>query len=158
MKKKKKYKDKPLYEVPDCYFEQLQRDVMQRVVKEEKRTPKKWISAVSVAASISIIFALSYFLYLNRNTDEHFYVHEEMPLPDNSIISLDSSYLAEATECIIIDTITEEIPTTPKPLSPKAPLVEKETIVYRAVDFYVDDYEINNFCETMYELECYYDY
>jgi hypothetical protein len=154
-----KYKEKPLYEVPEDFFEQFQHDVMQRVAKEEKRqkTHKQWISAISIAASISIIMALSYFIFLNRTTDDHFYVHEEIALPEDSIISLDANHLAEATERIdFIDTAIEEVTTTPKPLSPKPPSVE--TIVYRAVDFYVDDFETDNFYETMYELECYYDY
>ena len=153
------YKDKPLYEVPDHFFEQFQHNVMQRVAKETKRQKirKQWISAISIAASFTIILALSYFIFLNKNTDEHFYVHEEIALPEDSIISLDVSYLVEANE--LIDNIIEDS-TFLEPLSPKAPLVaaEKETIVYRAVDYYVDDYETDNFYETMYDLECYYDY
>ena len=154
------YKDKPLYEVPDHFFEQFQHNVMQRVAKETKRQKmrKQWISAISIAASFTIILALSYFIFLNKNTDEHFYVHEEIALPEDSIISLDVSYLVEANE--LIDNIIEENPILPEPLSSKVPLVavEKETIVYRAVDYYVDDYETDNFYETMYDLECYYDY
>jgi hypothetical protein len=154
-----KYKDKPLYEVPEHFFEQFQQDVIQRVAKEEKRqkTRKQWLSAVSVAASFTLIMALSYYIFLNRNTEQHFYVHEDTQLPEDSIISLESNHLAEATELITIDT-AEQL-TLEEPLSPKAPSVaEKETIVYRAVDFYVDDYATDNFYETMYELECYYDY
>jgi hypothetical protein len=155
-----KYRDKPLYDVPDHYFEQLQHDIMQRVAKEEKRQKsyKKWISAVSIAASIAVIFMLSYFLIENRNPNEPFYVHEETAQPENSVLDFDSTHYAEAQE------ITTDIPVksieTPAPLSPKAPLVapEKETIVYRAVDYYIDDYETSLFCETMYDLECYYDY
>ena len=154
-----KYKDKPLYEVPDHFYEQFQHDVIQRVANESKRQKmrKQWISVISAAASVTIVFVLSYFIFLNKDTDEHFYVHEELALPEDSMISLDSNHLAEATK--IVDSAIEEAPIFIEPLSPKAPLVaEKETIVYRAVDYYVDDFETDNFCETMYELECYYDY
>jgi hypothetical protein len=154
-----KYKDQPLYEVPEHYFEQLQYDVMQLVKKEEKqqKATKKWISAVSVAASIAIIITLSFFLFVNRNTTEHFYVHEEITNHEDTILTLDSSHYAEATEIIINNTVVSEEIT--KPLSTKAPLVaQKETIVYRAVDYYLDDYDINNFCEVMCDLECFYDY
>jgi len=153
------YKDKPLYEVPDHFFEQLQHDIMQRVITEEKqqKTFKKWISVASVAASIALIVALSVFLFVNRSDNEHFYVHEEIAQPEDSIISLDVNHLAEVTE--IMDNVIEIEPTILEPVAPKAPSVaEKETIVYRAVDYYVDDYETDNFCETMYDLECYYDY
>jgi hypothetical protein len=150
----KKYKDKPLFEVPEKYFEQFQHDVIQRVMKEEKRhnTLKKWRSAVSIAASVAIIFILSFYIFLNRNINEPFYVHQEIP-PEESVLTIDSIHLAEVTELAI------EIPnqSTPKPLSPKPPVVA-ETIVYRAVDYYLDDYEIDSFFDTMYDLECYYDY
>jgi len=148
-----KYKDKPLYEVPEHFFEQFQHEVMQRVTR--KKIQKQWFSTISVAASIALIFALSYFIFLNKNTNEHFYVHEDMPLPEDSIISFNTNHLAEVTEPII--TPHEETPTNPEPLSTKAPLVA-ETIVYRAVDFYVDDFETDIFFDLIYELECYYDY
>ncbi|MCL1850046.1 MAG: hypothetical protein FWF70_01355 [Bacteroidetes bacterium] len=154
-----KYKEKPLYEVPEHFFEQFQHEVMQRIEKEEKqhKTRKQWISAISVAASIAIIVALSCFIFLNRNTEEHFYVHEEIQLPEDSIITLDANHLAEAPELIHNNTTEQIIPE--KSLSPKVPLVaENETIVYRAVDYYVDDVETENFYDTMYELECYYEY
>ena len=148
-------KTKPLFEVPDHYFEQMQHDVMQKVMQEEKRrkTSKTWISAISAAASIAIIVLLSVYLIINRNTEEHFYVYEEIIPTDDTIIALESNHLAE-----VINELTEEIS---EPLSLQAPLVainNKETIVFRAMDFYVDDYEIDSFCEVMYDLECYYDY
>jgi flagellar basal body-associated protein FliL len=146
-----------LYEVPEHFFEQFQHDVMQRVTKEEKRrkTQKQWISTISVAASIALIMALSYFIFLNKDTNNHFYVHEELPHLEDSIISLDSNHLAEATERI------ENVPAEVI-IPAKDPVVKNETpaetIVYRAVDYYVDDYATENFYDTMYELECYYDY
>ena len=148
-------KTKPLFEVPDHYFEQMQHDVMQKVMQEEKRrkTSKTWISAISAAASIAIIVLLSVYLIINRNTEEHFYVYEEIIPTDDTLITLESNHLAE-----VINELTEEIS---EPLSLQAPLVainNKETIVFRAMDFYVDDYEIDSFCEVMYDLECYYDY
>jgi len=151
-----KNKDKPLFEVPEHYFEQLQHNVMQHVAKEEKRLKlqKKWISVASVAASLAIIVTLSAYLIINRNTNDHFYVHEEIAQPENTILILDSNHLAEAGEIAFKElreiTGETEIPATPK--------TSVETIVYRAMDFYVDDYEIDSFCETMYDLECYYDY
>ena len=150
------YKDKPLYEVPDHFFEQFQHNVMQRVAKETKRQKmrKQWISAISIAASFTIILALSYFIFLNKNTDEHFYVHEEIALPEDSIISLDVNHLAEVNEPFI--NLSEDIDVINEPLHKNETSVE--TIVYRAVDYYVDDYETDNFYETMYDLECYYDY
>jgi hypothetical protein len=155
-----KYKEIPLFEVPEHYFESFQHDVIQRIIKEEKRrnTTKRWISAVSIAASIAIIFMLSFYIFLNRNSNEPFYVHQEINQPEDSILTLDSNHFAEATE--LANDIPLESVESPKPLSPKAPLVaaEKETIVYRAVDYYLDDYTADSFFETMYELECYYDY
>jgi hypothetical protein len=155
-----KYKEKPLYVVPDHFFEQFQHDVMQRVAKEEKRakTNKQWFSAISIAASIAIILALSYFIFLNSNTAQHFYVHHEVALPEDSIISLESNHFAEVSEHFEI--VEESISILPNPSSPKVPIVaaENETIAYRAADYYVDDFETDNFYETIYELECYYDY
>lgn len=150
-----KYKDKPFYEVPDHYFEQMQHDVMQRVKKETKRQKlhKTWISSVSVAASLALIVMLSYFLFLNKDTNEPFYVHEELLVPENGILGQDSSCFAEA-----IELETQEIVDTNTPIVNETTPPSKETIAYRAVDFYVDDYEIDSFCETMYDLECYYDY
>jgi hypothetical protein len=147
-------KNKPLYEVPDHYFEQLQHNVMQRVAVEEKRRGfyKKWISAVSIAASITLIFILSYFIFVNRNLDEHFYVFEELIQQDDTVNSKNINQLAENIETSI--NLNEPL----EKLSPNTSLEPDETIVYRAVDFYVDDYETNNFCEVMYDLECYYDY
>ena len=152
-----KYKDKPLFEVPEHYFEQLQYDVMQRVKKEEKQRKfkKQWISAVSVAASFAIIVTLSFYVFVNKDTNEHFYVHEEVFTPENLILSSDSNQLAEVTEHTIL--IPVESAEMPKPLSSKTPLVA-ETIVYRAVDFYLDDFTTDSFCEVMYDLECFYDY
>ena len=144
-----KNKDKPLFEVPEHYFEQLQHNVMQRVAREEKRQKlqKKWISAISVAASLAIIVALSVYLITNSNPNDHFYVHEEIAQPEDTILTLDTNYLAESTEIVVNEFMeTNEAPAA------------KETIVYRAVDFYVDDYEIDSFCEVMYDLECYFDY
>ena len=152
-----KYKDKSLFEVPEQYFEQLQLDVMQRVAKEEKRkkATKKWISAMSVAASIALIVMFSYFLFVNRDFDEHFYVYQEVIASEDTILTLDSNHLAEASEIIVTEII--EVKEKTKTLSsPTAPVVE--TIVYRAVDFYVSDYELDNFYDTMYELEFFYDY
>ena len=148
-------KKKPLFEVPDHYFEQMQHDVMQKVMKEGKRqkTYKKWFSAISAAASIAIIVVLSVYIFTNRNTEEHFYVYEETTHPEDTLIPLNSNHLAE-----VVNELTEEIP---KILSSQTPLIaanNNETIVYRAVDFYVDVYDIYNFCEVMYDLECYYDY
>jgi len=154
------YKDKPLFEVPEHYFEQLQQDVMQRVKKETKsqKIKKQWFSAISVAASIALILALSYFIFLNRDSEPHFYVHEEILPSEDSIISLDSNSIAEAIEMIATNDTAEQIITS-KPLFSKAPLVPvNETIVYRAVDYYVDDFLTENFYETMYDLESYFDY
>jgi predicted nucleic acid-binding Zn ribbon protein len=155
-----KYKEKPLYEVPEDFFEQFQHDVMQRVTKEAKqhKIRKQWFSAISIAASITLIMALSYFIFLNRNTDEHFYVHEELPTFEDSVISLSPNHFAEATE--IIDNFSDEVivnqPQTQNPVIKNDP--PAETIVYRAVDFYVDDFETETFYNTVYELDCYYDY
>ncbi|MCL2247467.1 MAG: hypothetical protein FWC10_10250 [Lentimicrobiaceae bacterium] len=160
-----KYREKPLYEVPEHYFEQLQYDVMQRVKKEEKQrlTFRRWTSAISAAASVVLIVALSCFIFLNKDVNEHFYVHEELPQLEDSTISLDANHLAEVTEHISKDTAESVAPESSQPptqpLSPKAPLVaDKETIVYLAVDCYVDDFETENFYNTMDELDCYYDY
>jgi hypothetical protein len=147
------HKNKPLFEVPEHYFEQLQHDVMQRVAKEEKRikTSKKWISAVSVAASLALIVLLSYFLFVNRNFEEHFYAFEEITYPEGTITTLDSNHLTETgvKESNEVNRATETLTTNKTSV---------ETIVYRAVDFYVDDYETYDFCEVMFELECYFDY
>ena len=80
-----KYKDKPFYEVPEDFFEQFQHDVMQRVAHEAKRQKKhkQWISAVSAAASIALIMALSYFIFLNKDGEQHFYVHEDLSSTEN---------------------------------------------------------------------------
>ena len=151
-----KYKDKPLYEVPEHFFEQLQHDIMQRVANEKKqqKTFKKWISVASAAASFALIVSLSVFLFVNRSNNEHFYVYEEVVFPEDSIISLDVNYLVEVNEPI--HNLAEDVIVINEPLAKNEPPVE--TIVYRAVDYYVDDYETDNFYETMYDLECYYDY
>jgi hypothetical protein len=157
----KKYKEKPLYEVPEHYFDRLQHDIMQLVSKEAKRrkTTKKWISAAGMAASMSLIFMLSYFIFINKNTDEAFYVHEEIVQPEDSILSLDSNHFAEATDITTIAHIDNARKQETAPLAANhTALPSNETIVYRAVDFYLDDYEISSFCEVMYDLECYYDY
>jgi len=151
-----KYKNHDLFEVPEHYFEHFQQDVMQRVKhdKQQKLTTKKWISAVSVAASIAVIITLTFFIFDNRNVDEHFYVHEETTQP--SILSLENNQLAEVKEQ------TFEIPDTPalqtNTSSSKSPEPTTETIVYRAVDYYLDDFTTDSFCEVMYDLECSYDY
>jgi len=153
-----KYKNKPLYEVPDSYFEQLQQDVMQRIKieKKQKITTKKWISAISVAASIAIIITLTIYVFDNRNANEHFYVLDEIHAQQDSILTIENNQLAEAQE------FTLEIPVVPNallnPATSKSPEITTETIVYRAVDFYLDDYTVDSFCEIMYELECFYDY
>jgi len=151
-----KYKEEPLFDVPDQYFEQMQHGVMQRVTKDIKQgtATKKWLSAVSFAASFAIIVILSVYLLINRNTNQPFYVQEEIIQSEDSVLTYDN-YLAEATDLIVEDTLD----TTPIPesLSYKTPLVT-ETIAYLAVDFYVDDFTIDNFFEIMYDLECYYDY
>ncbi|MCL2290492.1 MAG: hypothetical protein FWC34_07305 [Bacteroidetes bacterium] len=151
-------KNKPLFDVPEHYFEQLQHNVMQRAMKEEKqqKKSKKWISATSAAASIAIIVVLSVYLIVNRDPNEHFYVLEGVIQSEDTLITLDSNCLAEVRE-VTVKELTE-VKREPETLSSKAPLVAKETIVYRAVDFYVDDYEVYNFCEVMYDLECFYDY
>ena len=143
-------KNKPLFEVPEHYFEQLQHDVMQRVAKEEMRQKwqRKWVSAVSVAASLAIIVTLSVYLITNSNPNDHFYVHEEIAQPEGTVLTLDTNHLAENTEAIINESVETN----------ETSVAAKETIVYRAVDFYVDDYEIDSFCEVMYDLECYFDY
>ena len=150
-----KYKNSPLYEVPDCYFEQFQHDVMQRVAKEERPQKRfgKWISTISAAASIALIVMLSFFLFVNRNTNKPFYVHEDIKPQDDTILSLELNPLAEVSEPFIETTLASK-----ETLSSNEPVTTKETIVYRAVDFYIDDYETNNFCDMMYDLECYYDY
>jgi hypothetical protein len=152
------YKDKPLYEVPEHYFEQFQHDVMQRVTKVEKqqKTFRKWISAASVAASIALIVTLSVFLFVNRNDNEHFYVYQEIALPEDSILSFDSNQLADAN--INVEDSIEAAELSETSFLKDPPVDAKETIVYRAVDYYIDDYDTNNFCEAMYDLECYYDY
>jgi hypothetical protein len=154
-----KYKEKPLYEVPEHFFEQFQHDVMQRVADEEKRqkTFRRWISAAGVAASFALIFTLSYFIFVNRNANEPFYVHENMAHPEDSILNFDSNSLADAKINIVEEPI-ESIETQETVFTKDPPADAKESIVYRAVDFYLDDYETNNFCEAMYDLECYYDY
>jgi hypothetical protein len=153
----KKYKDKPLYEVPEHFFDQFQHDVMQRVtgVEKQQKTFRKWISAASVAASFAIIVALSVFLFLNRDTHEHFYVYEDITPTEDSILDFDSNPLADAKINIEESIEPVEVETI---FSKEIPPDAKESIVYRAVDFYLDDYETNNFCEAMYDLECYYDY
>ena len=148
------YRDKPLYEVPEDYFEQLQHNVMQHVKKEIRQqiSFRKRASAISAAASIVLIFALSCFIFLNKNPKTKFYVHEDIPTSEDSIITLDSNYLAEVTE-LFANTDTTD------PLSSDLPLIaENETIVYLAVDHYVDDFLTENFYDTMYDLESYYDY
>ena len=154
-----KYREKPLYEVPEQYFEQLQHDVMQRVVRKEnqQKTIRKWISGISVAASITLIFILSYFIFENRKTDDHFYAHEETKIHEDSILTSFSCHLSENMEISDNDSI-ELIEKKETTLPQKKYAAQSETIAYRAVDFYVDDFETNNFCEVMYDLECYYDY
>ena len=160
------HKDKPLFEVPEHFFEQFQSDVMQKVLKEERelKVRRRWISAISIAASFTIIFMLSYFLFINRNTEEHFYVYQEITQPEEDILALDSNFLAEVNDnnsitSPIIDTDTSSpIHSNNKTSSTNNQAVAAETIVYNAVDFYVDDYQIDNFCDVMCELECYYDY
>jgi len=153
-----KYKDKSLYEVPDHFFEKFQHDVMQCVRMEEKQQKryKQWLSSISVAASIAIIIALSYFIFLNRNPIELFYAHEDMLLQEDSASSLYPNHLAEANERI--DTATEKIFYTEEPKTGIKEQLVVETIAYLAVDFYLDDFETENFYDTMYELECYYNY
>jgi len=150
-----KYKDKPSFEIPEHYFKQLQHDVMQRVIREGKqqKKQKKWISVISVAASISLIIIFSYFLFVNRNFEEHFYVFDDFFQQDDTMVFQDSSYLVEGTE-----TDVEEFDKTEEKTESPISKNTTETIVYRAVDFYVDDYETYNFCEVMYDLECFYDY
>jgi flagellar basal body-associated protein FliL len=158
-----KYKNKPLYEVPEHYFEQLQQDVMQRVMKEEKpqKTKKLWISVVSVAASIAVIVTLSFYIFQNRNSYEYFYAHDEFVTSENEILQ-DSNCFAEASDTPVESAIHKK--TIHKPLSSNASLVAinsnttKETIVYRAVDYYLDDFTTDSFFEAMYDLECYFDY
>jgi len=142
-----KNKDKPLFEIPDHYFEKMQYDVMQSIVKENKRKAviKKWISVVSVAASFALIVMLSIYLIVNRNTDEHFYVFEEIAPLEDTILTLKSNHLAENIEIFG----NEFVETNETPV---------ETIVYLVVDFYVDDYETDKFYEVMYDLEFDYDY
>ena len=160
------HKDKPLFEVPEHFFEQFQNDVMQKVMQEERKqkSSRKWISAMSIAASFTIIFMLSYFLFINRNTDEHFYVYQEITQPKEEILTTDSNFLAEfydnnSITSPIIDTDTSSpIHSNNKTSSTNNQSVSAETIVYNAVDFYVDDYQIDNFCDVMCELDCYYDY
>ena len=152
-----KYKNHTLYEVPEHYFEQFQQDVMQRVKqeKQQQKVQQKWISAVSVAASFAIIVTLSFFIFVNKNSNEHFYVHEEITQSEDTVSTFESNQLAEASE--LAAEIPNEPVETPKPLSSKAPFVA-ETIAYRAVDFYLDDYTVDSFCEVMYDLECFFDY
>jgi len=149
-----KYKDIPLFEVPDHYFENMQRNVMRSIAKECKRKTaiKKWVSVASVAASFALIVMFSIYLIVNRNPNEHFYVFEEIAPSKDLTQTLDSNHLAEATEIVV----NEFLEVQPETLFLKAPLVE--TIVYRVVDFYVDDYETDNFYEVMYDLEFDYDY
>jgi len=148
-----KYKEEPLFDVPEHYFEQLQYDVMQRVNKVQKQhhRAKTWISAVSVAASLALIVVLSVYLFVNRNVNEPFYVHEEtIQIEDTNSLNL-----AEAID-IPAERTTETISTT-QPLSSNTPSTP-ETIAFVAVDYYLDDNTIDNFYEIMYDLECYYDY
>jgi len=153
-----KHKDKPLFEVPEHYFEQLQCDVIHKVTKEKGRekTTKKWISAISVAASFVLIVMFSTYLVINRNPNEHFYVFEEITESENTTSMLDSNHLAEATEVVANE--LSEVQSKTEILSSKTSSVSKETIVYRAVDFYIDDYETDRFYEVMYDLDFYYDY
>jgi len=155
-----KYKEKPLYDVPDSFFQQFEREVMQRVKMEEKeRTSsyKKWISAASIAASVVLIGMLSYFLIENRNPNEPFYVHEVIAKPETPVLHFDSTYVAENKK-VITDKPLESVEKIPSVAPVETNVAVKETIVYRAVDYYIDDYETSLFCETMYDLECYYDY
>ena len=148
-----KYKEEPLFDVPEHYFEQLQYNVMQRVnkVQKQQHRTKTWISAVSVAASLAIIVVLSVYLFVNRNVNEPFYVHEEtIQIEDTNSLNL-----AEAID-IQAERTTETISTT-QPLSSNAPSTP-ETIAYVAVDYYLDDTTIDNFYEIMYDLECHFDY
>jgi len=147
-----KNKDKSLYDVPNSYFEQLQQNVIQRVKNETSRqkTIKQSISAVSVAASVAIIVTLSFYIFLNKNANEHFYTHEEIT-QEVSVSNIDFKQIAEAPK------VVSEFSSEPKLSISNAPIVA-ETIVYRAVDYYLDDYTTDNFCEIMYELECYYEY
>jgi len=153
-----KYKNHALFEVPEQYFEQFQQEVMQRVKqeKQQKITIKKWFSVVSVAASISIIIVLSFYVFVNKDTSEHFYVHEEIIHPGDSILSFETNQLAEAQEMTVEIPVEAAVPQ--KITSSKSPELTGETIVYRAVDYYLDDFTVDSFCEIMYDLECYYDY
>jgi len=149
------YKGKPLYEVPENYFEQFSNDIINRVNKEKQlKKTKKWISVISVAASLTGIVFLSNFIFVNQNTDEHFYVQANTP-SDKSTLLQDSDYVIKNDDK---SDLKEDVSNIKEPIEINQSSVNKETIVYRAVDFYVDDYETNNFCEVMYELECDYDY
>jgi hypothetical protein len=151
-----KYKNKPLYEVPEHFFEKFQHEIMQRVTKERKQRKKykQLVYAISVAASIALIIALSYFIFLNRDTNNHFYAHKELSPIEDSITSLDFNHLTEVVE------LDDSIPLKEIIHNKSIAINETsaETIAYRAVDYYVDDYETETFFDTLYELECYYDY
>jgi len=166
-----KNKEKPLYEVPEQFFEQLQKNIMKRVLKEKSKEKsfKQWLSVASVAASVVLIFLLSYFLFVNRNPNELFYVHENISLQEESMLSNEVVHLAEVKEINTYEKKNDfELKNTnnkPKPLVsippieyPISPAQFSETIVYRAVDYYLDDYEVIRFCDVMYDLDCYYEY
>jgi hypothetical protein len=148
-----KYREEPLFDVPEHYFERLQYDVMQRVNKIQKQRyrAKAWISAVSIAASISLIIVLSVYLFVNRSAIDPFYAQEETFLIEDTY----SLNLADAIDIPVVKT-TETISTT-RPLSYNANS-KPETIAYVAVDYYLDETAIDNFYKIMYDLECYYDY
>jgi hypothetical protein len=147
------YKEEPLFDIPEHYFDQLQQNVMQRVneVQKHQNRVKNWISAVSVAASMALIVVLSVYLFVNRNVNEPFYVHDETILIEDT----NSLNLANVIDISIEEPL--EIIQNSEPLSPNLSATP-ETIAYVAVDYYLDDNTIENFYEIMYDLECYYDY
>jgi len=149
-----KHKNEPLFDVPEHYFNELQYDVMQRIAKEGKRRSfyRKWMASVSIAASFALIFLLSYFIFVNRSFENNFYAFEEINPQENTPFLEEANYFVETIENIV------EIPCENTAKTKTQPQTTTETIFYSAVEFYVDDYTTSNFCEVMFDLECYFDY
>jgi len=174
------YKDKQHFSVPEGYFDQFQNEVMQVIRSEIEKDKRKrirrnyWFSITGVAASVAIIIGiLSFFpsanqsLQLAQNDISPTMVVESQesriqPIDEaNELISpvpkeqhLTSSLLEQKTEEKTLVAVEE------KPIvqleEKSQPL--KETIVYVVMEYYNDDNLYDLFSETLYDLECCYDY
>jgi len=171
------YKSKQHFSVPEGYFDQFQSEVMQAVRHEMENDKRKrrqrnyWIGFTGIAASFAIIIGfLSYSPSSNKDTqlalndiaptittteNQEVTTHaiEEATLPVSSVVDeyqlATSSSEKESSPAKIME-ISQEVEEKPQPL--------KETILYAVMEYYSDDHLYELFSETLYDLECCYDY